>query len=154
MQLTLNFNLKEFTRSATADQYSIDNTPTQDHLMSIQALCTAVLQRIREMNPKNSISITSGYRCKVLNELIGGSSTSQHTKGEAADIQVSGIDLLELARSIQDSDIDFDQIIYEDKGGDSWIHVSYKRLGGNRREVLTATFDTGKTVYSKGLPES
>lgn len=48
MQLTLNFNLKEFTRSATADQYSIDNTPTQDHLMSIQALCTAVLQRIRK----------------------------------------------------------------------------------------------------------
>ena len=153
MQLTKNFWLSEFTRSTTAEKYNIDNTPEQEHLINLQALCTAVLQRVRDMYPDNVITITSGYRSLLLNSTIGGSSRSQHKYGEAADFHISGVNLLELAQEIADSQIDFDQMIYEDKGRGSWIHISHKRTGGNRREVLTATFDTGKAVYSKGLPD-
>ena len=154
MKLTKNFSLSEFTRSSTAESMGFSNDPTQEHLLALQALATATLQPIREL-VNVPVTITSGYRSTLLNRAIGGVATSQHSKGEACDFQVEGNSkkgLLNIAKKIRDSGIPFDQLIFEDKGRGSWIHISYSRLGDNRRECLTATFDNdGKASYTAGL---
>jgi hypothetical protein len=85
---------------------------------------------------------------------VGGSSRSQHCKGEAADIEVPGTPNAELAEWIRDN-LEFDQLILEfytsgvpDSG---WVHVSYKTDGTNRKSILTATRVNGKTEYSTGI---
>lgn len=151
MKLTKNFRLSEFTRSTTANKYNIDNTPTQEHLLSIQALASVVLQKIRDRF--GSVTITSGYRGVLLNSTIGGSSTSQHKYGEAADFVIDGEDLYDVAMWIKDN-LEFDQLILEvNKKGSRWVHVSYSRTDSNRKEVLTAHWSSveGKMVYEHGL---
>lgn len=151
MKLTKNFSLAEFTRSATAKKYKIDNYPTQEHLLSIQALTSIVLQKTRDRF--GSVTITSGYRSKLLNATIKGSPTSQHKLGEAADIVVGDNDLYEVAEWIRDN-LEFDQMILEvNKKGSRWIHISYTRTDENRKEVLTAHWSSveRKMVYEHGL---
>ena len=151
MKLTKNFSLSEFTRSTTAKKYNIDNNPSKVHLLNIKALTSMVLQKIRD--EYGSVTITSGYRSKLLNATIKGSSTSQHTKGEAADIVISGEDLYHVAEWIRDN-LEFDQMILEvNSKGSRWIHVSYSRTDDNRKEVLTAHWSSveGKMVYEHGL---
>ena len=99
--------------------------------------------------------INSGYRGPKLNEAVGGSSKSQHCKGEAVDIECPGTSNYQVAKWIEDT-LDFDQLILEfytpgipDSG---WVHVSYKSEG-NRKSVLTAMKENGKTVYKPGLIE-
>ena len=99
--------------------------------------------------------INSGYRGPELNAAVGGSTKSQHCKGQAADIEVPGVPNYTLAKWIEDN-CDFDQLILEfytsgipDSG---WVHVSY--VGEeNRKSVLTAARIDGKTNYSIGLQE-
>lgn len=151
MKLTKNFSLAEFTRSTTANKYNIDNSPTEEHLLSIQALTSIVLQKIRDKY--GSVTITSGYRSKLLNATVKGSPKSQHTKGEAADIVVEDEDLYEVAEWIKDN-LEFDQMILEvNKKGSRWIHISYTRTDENRKEVLTAHWSSveRKMVYEHGL---
>ena len=151
MKLTKNFSLSEFTRSTTANKYNIDNSPTEEHLLNIQALTLIVLQRIRD--ELGSVTITSGYRSKLLNATIKGSPTSQHTKGEAADIVLGDKDLYEAAEWIRDN-LEFDQMILEvNAKGSRWIHISYKRTENNRKEILTAHWSSveRKMVYENGL---
>ncbi len=153
MQLTNNFWLNEFTRSATAEAKGIDNTPTEQHKMALQALCVATLQPIRELINVPMI-VTSGYRGRLLNIEVGGSETSQHAKGEACDFIVEGIGkvgMMRVAERIRDSIIPFDQLIFEDDGDSVWIHISYKRIGENRRECLTARFNNGEASYEVGI---
>ena len=97
--------------------------------------------------------INSGYRGPALNEAVGGSSKSQHCKGEAVDLECPGTANYDVCAWIQDN-LDFDQLILEfytpgipDSG---WVHVSYK-AEGNRKSVLTAMKENGKTVYKPGL---
>lgn len=85
MNLTKNFTLEELTYSSTAKKYGIDNTPNNSELNSLRELCEAILQPIRNKYGK-SIVVSSGYRNLRLNKLVKGSPTSQHVKGEAADI--------------------------------------------------------------------
>ena len=91
----------------------------------------------------------------ILIEAVGGSSKSQHCKGEAVDIECPGTSNYQVAKWIEDT-LDFDQLILEfytpgipDSG---WVHVSYKSEG-NRKSVLTAMKENGKTVYKPGLIE-
>ena len=145
MKLTENFWLSEFTKSQTASRLSINNKPTPEHEESLLELCENVLQPLREMYGK-SIKITSGYRSEALNVVIGGSKSSQHCKGQAADIDTTN-DNADLFFMIK-RHLDFDQLIYEfgDHRNPDWIHVSYKPKG-NRRQVLKATRVNGKTTY-------
>jgi zinc D-Ala-D-Ala carboxypeptidase len=139
MRLSQHFYLWEFTRSVTALNHGIDNTPPPSAIRNIRSLVVAVLEPIRE-ELRYPITISSGYRCPELNKLIGGSLTSQHMEGEAADLQCR--DNAELFRTIMDK-TDFDQLIWE-YGTDeepAWVHVSYKMKDGNRRMVLRATKD-------------
>lgn len=154
MKLSKNFTMAEFTKSQTAERKGIDNTPHGEHLDAAKELFEHVVQPVREHFGPTVIN--SGYRSPALNEAVGGSSKSQHCKGEAVDIEVPGVPNVELAEYIRDN-LDFDQLILEfyvpgipDSG---WVHVSYKADGENRGSVLTAmrNSDTGKTEYFHGL---
>ena len=152
MRLSKNFTLQEFTKSQTALRMGIDNTPEGEHLEAAKALFENVVQPIREHFGPTVIN--SGYRGPALNEAVGGSSKSQHCKGEAADIECPGVPNADIAQWIVDN-LDFDQVILEfytpgipDSG---WVHVSYKAEGDNRKSILTAMKEDGKTVYKTGL---
>jgi len=152
MRLSKNFTMAEFTKSQTAERRGIDNTPEGEHLEAAKALFEDVVQKVRDHFGPTVIN--SGYRSPELNEAVGGSSRSQHCKGEAADIEVPGVANAELAEWIRDN-LEFDQLILEfytpgipDSG---WVHVSYKADGDNRGECLTAARIDGKTEYSVGI---
>ena len=154
MKLSKNFSMAEFTKSQTAERKGIDNTPEGEHLDAAVALFENVVQKVRDHFGPTVIN--SGYRSPDLNDAVGGSSRSQHCKGEAADIEVPGTPNAELAEWIRDN-LDFDQLILEfaQKGvpDAGWVHVSYKADGSNRRSILTALRDpeTRKTQYLEGL---
>lgn len=142
MRLSPNFTLSELERSQTALRLGIDNLAPKEAVERLAALCVQVLQPIRDhFGP---VHISSGYRGPALNARIGGSRRSQHMRGEAADIVIAGVTPIEVCRWIEDSAIEFDQLIYEGE----WTHVSY--AAQRRRQVLTAHFDGG-VRYSKGL---
>ena len=152
MNLSKNFTLQEFTKSQTALRQGIDNTPEGEHLEAAKALFENVVQPVREHFGPTVIN--SGYRGPALNEAVGGSATSQHCKGEAVDIECPGVPNADIAQWIVDN-LDFDQVILEfytpgipDSG---WVHVSYRADGENRKSILTAMKEDGKTVYKTGL---
>ena len=110
MRLSENFTMAEFTKSQTAERRGIDNTPEGEHLDAAKSLFENVVQKVRDHFGPTVIN--SGYRSPALNEAVGGSSRSQHCKGEAADIEVPGTPNAELAEWIVDN-LDFDQVILE-----------------------------------------
>lgn len=127
MKLSQNFTLAEFTRSQTAIRKGIDNTPTAAHLAAMKLLCVKVLEPVRaKFGP---VRLSSGYRSLALNRAIGGATSSQHSKGEAADFEVSGVSNLEVAKWME-AHLNYDQLILEYwKPSDpnaGWIHVSYR----------------------------
>lgn len=134
-QITENFTLEEFERSALADEYGVSNTvPTTVVRLSITALCECVLQPLRD-TLELPIIISSGYRSKALNEAVGGVESSQHRKGEAADIKVTGMEPVEVARVAHDTpDIwaQVDQMILYP----TFLHLSHKRTGTQRQQLL------------------
>jgi len=147
MNLSKNFTLKEMTMSTTAMRLGIDNEPSLDVVVNLMKLANNVLQPLRD-HMKQSIRINSGYRSEELNKRVGGSKTSQHCKGEAADISCDGRNT-EMFNYIKDN-LGFDQLIWEygDMSTPDWVHVSY-REGANRGDVLIAKRKNGKTVYEK-----
>lgn len=153
MKLSKNFSLNELTKSQTAIRMGIDNTSDTEQLVNLVVLVQQVLQPCREQF--GSISINSGLRVLELNQAIGSSDKSQHINGEAADFEAYLISNRRLAEWIKEK-LDFDQLILEYPGPDprdGWVHCSYKRDGGNRKQVLTAVKEGSKTVYKKGLQE-
>ena len=151
MRLSANFTLQEFTKSQTATRQGLDNTPNEQHVASAKKLFENVVQKVRENFGVTVIN--SGYRGPALNEAVGGSTKSQHCKGEAVDIECPGTPNYDVANWIKEN-LEFDQLILEfytpgipDSG---WVHVSYKSEG-NRKHVLTAMKENGKTVYKTDL---
>lgn len=127
--LTKNFSLEELTRSETAERRGIDNTPGAVEKANLEKLAKLVLQPIRD-KLGSPITVTSGYRCKKLNNAVGGSLTSQHLTGEAADLKSSwttNAKLFETIREmIKNNEIKVGQLIWE-RGTDrepAWVHVS------------------------------
>ena len=151
MKLSRNFSLHELTKSETAIRKGIDNTPDDVTISNLTTLCNMVLQKVRDCH--GSVIITSAYRSSELNKAIGGSTTSDHCKGCAADFEVPGLDNKELARWIIDN-LTFKQLIlefYEEGNPNSgWVHCSFEE-GENNNQVLRAVKDGKKTVHLKGL---
>lgn len=153
--LTNNFTLAEFQRSEAAVRHGIDMSVQDGGIVyhNLRRLCFDVLQPVRDhFGP---VTITSGYRPRRLNRLIGGADTSQHITGQAADFVVPGHAPLEVARWIRDNCRHFDQLIHE---FGEWVHVSVPALNkAPRRQTLTALkvpptlFGKPKTIYSIGL---
>ena len=149
MKLSEHFDLAEFTRSESAKRHGVSNDPTPEHLENIKVLCERILEPIRMKF--GSINISSGYRSKTLNHFIGGSLSSQHCQGKAADIDMDGMtgkSNTEIFNYIKDH-LDFDQLIWEfgDNNKPDWVHVSYN-AGKNRKQVLRALKDKGRTAYA------
>ena len=150
MKLTTHFALSEFTRSESAKREGLDNTPTPEHLENLKTLCEKVLEPIRLRF--GSINISSGYRGKMLNHFIGGSVSSDHCLGRAADIDMddsgTGVTNTEIFNYIKDN-LDYDQLIWEfgTKEKPDWVHVGY-RGKDNRKQTLRATKVNGKSHYS------
>ena len=137
MKLSENFTLEELIHSNTAERMGIDNVPKDEKVVeNLRSLCLEVLQPLRDYLGA-PIHINSGYRCKALNEALGGVKGSQHLSGQAADIHVENTEhLLKMMHFIMD-ETDFDQLIWEkNKAGVQWLHVSHKRNGNNRHQVL------------------
>lgn len=130
------FTVGEFTRSDTADRYGIPNRlPSLKESENIYRLVKDVLDPLREAYGK-PIHVSSGYRCPLLNALVGGSPTSDHMTGCAADIQGTPRTPEENRRLfslVQELHLPFDQLI--DEKGLAWVHVSH-RAKGNRGQVL------------------
>ena len=149
MKLSQNFYLSEFLKSNTATRRGIKNIPTERHIEQMVKLCDNILQPLRNMLGY-AVNISSGYRSKALNEAIGGSLTSQHSKGQAADLDndvYSGSNA-EIFHAIKDN-LDFDQLIWEfgDDNEPAWVHVSYVSHRRNRNQILVAYKEEGKTRY-------
>lgn len=152
-KLSPHFSLDEFTKSQTATRYGINNQPNLEQRDNLVRLCVHVLEPLRAIVGK-SISVSSGFRSRGLNSAIGGSQTSQHSLGQAADIEVYGFDNFALAKIIRDK-LPFDQLILEfydrNEGPNSgWVHVSYN-ANRNRKQVLTAKKVGGRTRYFPGF---
>lgn len=130
MKLSKNFTLEELVKSTTALRCNIDNTPSDKDIENLQNLVTKILQPIRDKYGK-PIRINSGYRCEKLNKQVGGSKTSQHRTGEAADIETingnNNSKLFNLIKSmIENNEIEVGQLIWEygSKKDPNWVHVS------------------------------
>ena len=152
MNLSANFSLKELTKSDTATRLGLDNTPGEAALENLKVLCEKVLQPVREHFGK-SVTVNSGYRSPESNAAVGGSKTSDHCKGQAADIEIPGVANADLAQWIMDN-CDYTQLILEfytqgipDSG---WVHVSFDPSNLKMQE-LTAVKVSGKTQYLPGL---
>ncbi len=134
MQLSNNFRLSEFTRSDTAKRLGIVNECSSvEQVLNLAHLCHMVLQPLRDRF--GPIRITSGYRCPEQNRAVGGASNSQHMRGEAADIHLPSVERGKEYLAFLKTLPIFDQLIWEENKGTCWIHVSAKRLAGNRREI-------------------
>ena len=152
MNLTENFTLSEMTKSETALRYDMDNSPPQEITSNLQALAVHVLQPVRDHFARG-VKVNSGYRSPDVNAKVGGSRTSDHCRGMAADIEIPGVPNAELAEWIR-SNLLFTQVILEfytqgvpDSG---WVHVSYDHED-LKKQALTAVKEDGKTVYLQGL---
>jgi hypothetical protein len=151
-QLTTNFSLHELSKSETALRLDLDNTPDEQATENLRLLCEKVLQPVRDHYGKG-VKVNSAYRSPESNAAVGGSKTSDHCKGMAADIEIPGVANADLAQWIMDN-LDYTQLILEfytpgipDSG---WVHVSYDPNNLKKQE-LTATKVAGKTQYLPGL---
>lgn len=151
-QLTDHFTLEEMCRSDTATRLGINNIPTdEDIIANLRAVCVHILEPVRA-HFDTPFTPNSGYRCSALNKSIGSSSKSQHVKGQAADIEVPGVDNFALAEWIQ-ANCTHDQLILEFyKSGQptsGWVHASFilPDYGENRAQSIT--FDGH--AYMQGL---
>lgn len=152
MNLTANFSLHEMTKSETALRMGLDNTPGEAEIENLRLLCEKVLQPIRDHYGKG-VKVNSAYRSPESNSAVGGSKTSDHCKGMAADIEIPGVANADLAQWIMDN-LEYTQLILEfytpgvpDSG---WVHVSFDPAQLKKQE-LTATKVAGKTQYLPGL---
>ena len=150
MQLSKNFSLSEMEKSSTGIRLGIKNKDGSGEIKNLTDLCYEVLEPVRAKFDK-PIIITSGYRSPELCEAIGSKATSQHTKGQAVDFEIAGVNNLAIGLWLTNN-VNFDQYIqeyYDGTPSSGWCHVSYVE-GSNRKQVLT--FD-GKS-YTNGLPDA
>lgn len=148
LMLNAHFALSEFTASewAARNGKSVVVMQGDDIWNALTALCENILEPIRAHFGR--VHINSGYRPAWLNTAIGGAPTSQHCKGEAADILIPGVSVREVSLWVMNSALPFDQLIWE---FDSWIHVSFTTAQTARGSVLTASKVDGKTIYTEGI---
>jgi hypothetical protein len=143
-QLSEHFTLEQLIFSQTASRKGINNTPSKDIIDNLTTLCNDFLEPARNLL-NTELHIDSGFRCLELNTAVGGSATSEHLYGCAADCIPQGLDLQKCFDILKNSDLQYDQIIFECK---AWIHIGMCRPGGTpRREALTATGGPGAWHY-------
>ena len=146
MQLSEHFELAEFLVSETAARRGIANEPTPEINENLRRLCQLVLEPLR-VKLARPVVITSGYRSPALNRAIGGSPTSHHMQGRAADLIVPGMTPLLVCQAAHQLKLPCVQIIH-DFG--RWTHLAVA-ISNEHTPLLTAKLNQGKTVYETGL---
>lgn len=149
MQLSKNLYLSEVTKSQTAIQKGIKNEPTKEEIQNLKDIAENIFQPVRD-HFKVPIGISSGYRSKKLNQIIGGSKTSEHMSGRALDIDadiygnITNKQIFDFIRK----NLEFNQLIWEfgDDNNPDWVHVSFEK-GNNKKRVLRAGRDKNGTFY-------
>ena len=155
MQVTKNFSLRELTRSETARRAGVPNEPSPAEMDNIYYTAQQ-LEKIREYVGR-PIIVTSCFRSERVNKLVGGSPTSAHRHGLAADCDASGMTSLAFAKLLikmrDEGSLKFDQLILEfpERGDGAWVHIGFRRNSPMRNQIMTATKKNGKTVYLPGL---
>jgi len=145
VKLSEHLELSEVIRSESAKRNGISNMPMPDHIENFKILATKVFEPIRE-HFGVPIRISSGYRSAALNKCVGGSATSQHSSGEAIDIDQDATTITnkQVFEYIKDN-LTFDQLINEFNY--AWVHVSYKANGKQRGEIWEAYKEGKITKY-------
>ena len=147
--ISRHISYKEGVRSNTATRRGIDNTPDNKQLDNMELVADEVFEPLRAY-VGGPIKINSFFRCPELNKAIGGSSKSQHCKGQAIDIDdtFGRCTNAEMYHFIKEH-LDFDQMIWEfgDDDNPDWVHVSYVSPEENRNRCLKAYREKGKTKY-------
>ncbi len=151
MKISEHLDLSELIRSESAKRNGISNMPTEAHISNLKLLAEKIFEPIRN-NFRCPIHVSSGYRSKELNAKVGGSTTSQHSSGEAIDLDMDGTPNGVTNKMIFDyiyKNLDFDQLIWEFGTNENpdWVHVSYESTGKQRKQVLKAYKENGKTKY-------
>ena len=141
--MTPHFTLEELTVSQEAIRSGLRNAPDAPQTEALRMLCENVLEPLRA-RVKRPIVVSSGFRSTTINRRIGGSSRSQHCKGEAVDFSIPGMSVAEIVLLIRRMQLPYDQLIDEFS---AWVHVSHKRNGSQRHQVMTARRVGGKTEY-------
>ena len=151
IRVSKNFALSEMVKSATAERLNVDNSPSDIHLVNLTHLAIHILQPVRDQF--GVITINSGYRSPTLNAKVGGSKTSQHCNGQAADFESFSTPNPDLAKWIANN-LEFDQLILEFYDGvnpnSGWVHCSYN-LMGNRKKIMTALKTKSGVQYKNGF---
>lgn len=149
-KISKHISYKEATFSQTATRKDIDNIPNEEVLERMRTVAENVFEPLRA-HVGGPIKINSFYRSIMLNTAIGGSKSSQHTRGEAIDLDdtlgcMSNKDMFTFIKD----ELDFDQLIWEfgDDENPAWVHVSYVSPENNRRRILKASKVNGKTTYN------
>ena len=148
LQLSPHFTLGEMARTDNRNLLSENQAQSLAYFDNLQKLCAEILEPVRELLGM-PVQVTSGFRCIRLNALIGGSPTSQHCHGEAADTVYGEYNLREIFNEIAWSSIPYSQIIYE---FESWVHIALQDqvlYPGKVRQMLTASSINGATVYTE-----
>jgi len=151
MQISEHLSLSELIRSSTGKRLGITNIPPENVIQNLKLLSEKVFEPLRN-HFGVPIPVVSGYRCKALNDAVGGSSTSQHMQGEAIDIDMdgtsSGFTNAQIYHYIKDNMV-YDQLIWEFGNAENpdWVHVSYESNGNQRRQALVAKKKNGRTIY-------
>ena len=157
IEVSKHISWDEATKSQTAIRHGINNDPMSiEVVFNMQSVANHVFERVRTHFGNRPIAITSFFRCTELNHMIGGSTRSQHIKGEAIDIDADVFGFHDLTNRlifeyIRD-ELTFDQLIMEyptKYGNPAWIHVSFRREGVNRMQVLRADKKHGRTQYTR-----
>lgn len=142
-QLTPHFTLEEFTLSQTAARMGLSNQPTGQDLDNVHSTAEA-MERVRSVLGDKPILISSGYRCPAVNQACGGSSTSAHMVGLAADFTCPGFGSpIDICLKLQPhlAELKVDQLIHE---YDSWVHLGIAGPGQMPRQQCL-TIDAGGT---------
>lgn len=140
------FPLAELTFSQTALRLGIANYPNAEQIANLVRLCADVLEPTRLLL-RCPMKVTSGYRSPEINSRVGGSKTSAHMEGRAADVIPTQGKLHDAFAAVMCSDIPYDQLILE---AGSWLHLAVARSGEQpRRECLLATGYPGHWEYMR-----
>ena len=159
--LSPHFTEEEFTRSDTAKRLGIDNSLTPLHRKIAIHTCQYLLEPLRTLlnqhyGCKVIITLNSGYRCPQLNAKVGGSSTSEHCRGSAADIicykvinkvkvKINPLEVYNLIKTwVKQGKLSVNQCIYEVSGGAIWVHVSHSNAGKTRDRRQFLKYNNGK----------
>ena len=147
--ISKHISYKEGIHSITAIRKGIDNEPNEEQLANMKLVANNVFEPLRVFI-NGPIKVNSFFRSPDLNKAIGGSTRSQHCKGQAIDIDdtYGKATNAEMYWWIKEN-LDFDQMIWEFGNNDNpdWVHVSYVSPDKNRNRCLKAYRDDGKTKY-------